>query len=1045
MPPEEPTETSNDSFAWLDPQRFRRVEQAREDFATIWQCGAPADLLNMLRDRLMSQLDQLSDLDAAVSNLSRFISSSRSPTALLALFERDEAALPALLQVFATSQTLANRLIADPESFDLMRASDGQPAQRKYLVDELLGELRGIDSEVRAAVTIRKFTSREIIRIAYGEFVKGLTPNHVGRQLAYVADAVIEAALDFVTRKLVDQLGQPQLVDGSLPQVTVIGLGNLGGEEGSYASPLQLVFLYDKINEKNPSHRSFYEHLVSNVLTLICPEDSGALGFQVDLARGPFRKDSTICSVADARDRLQTRNRTWQRMAFIKARVVAGADEVGKNFLREIEPWVYQKFMSRSDFDDVRALRRKLERRLSDETSLSDETRAAADEELITTDIVNCAGGRRDIERTVQFLQLLHGGDLPDVRLGNTDAAIIALEKSGCLLHEEAELLASNYARLCRLHHQLSIMFGRDTTRLPLDPAFGGQVAWQLGVRTDGGGGDLDRFKEHLADAFALNRKMINHLMIGTPDHGVDSAEDQAGASIETELILDPDPDAALVVKTLSAHRLADPVRAMDDLLALSNESVAFLSPRRCRHFFAAIAPELLKEIATTPFPDQTLQSLVAVADSLGAKATLWELLAVNPATMRLLVRLCSSAPYLSSILTNNPGMIDELIDSLLMNRLPSGDRFDAHSIELCRGALDLDIILRLFKNSAHLMIGVRDILNMESIESTHAALSDTAEACLRRVIDHETEILASRFGDPVDQRGEPSEMVAIALGKFGGREPNYHSDLDVIFLYSALGETKRRVGGRRSTTTNHHFFNQLAQRVVAKVNESGENGRLYELDGRLRPTGDEGTLAVSIEAFLKRFRQGIAPLWQRLALCKARTVSGSRLLRNKTDAELASVIAETKWHNGMADEIREMRQRTEETAAPENLKRGSGGTVDVEVIAQMLTLKHAAEAPEIVHPGTIVSLKALAKAGFLPDEQALQLIHGYRTLRSVEARLRLLDTSARHELPTEDSAIQNLAFLLREPDPAMILAQTQQARISNRKLFDKIFDNAAG
>ena len=346
-------------------------------------------------------------------------------------------------------------------------------------------------------------------------------------------------------------------------------------------------------------------------------------------------------------------------------------------------------------------------------------------------------------------------------------------------------------------------------------------------------------------------------------------------------------------------------------------------------------------------------------------------------------------------------------------------------------------------KNSAHLTIGVRDILGKESVETTHLALSDTAEACLRRIIDHEQEQLALQFGDPVNADGEPAELVALALGKFGGREPNYLSDLDVIFLYSDKGETRRRVGGRRSTTNNHHFFNQLSQRVVDRINNTGENGRLYELDGRLRPTGDQGILAVTIEDFLKRFRQGISPLWQRLAICKARAVSGSRLLKQKTNKAIVDVISQTSWHGQMAEEIRTMRRRMQETAAPDNLKRGEGGTVDVEVIAQMLTLRHASDSPQIIHSGTLKSLESLAKAGFLGEEDALTLANGYRLLRGVEARLRLLSTPERHELPNDQHTMQNLAFLLGETDPDMIVAQCQQARKSNRRLFDKIFDDA--
>ncbi len=1020
-----------DEFGWIDSSRFLRPEQARDDLQAIWRCGATADLLHNLQTQLTKQFDQLADLDTVISNLSRFINASRNPSSLLALFERAPDALPSLLQVFSASQTLANRLINDPESFDLMRASGGQPAPRKCLVDELVAEIRGIEKLSRASLAIRNFVNRELIRIAYGEFVRELSPDNVGHQLAYVADAVMEASLQFVTDRLVARHGQPTRVDGKIPEVAAIALGHFGGEELGYGAPLEMIFLYDAIDEKNPSHREFYNSLVADILSLLGPTESNALGVEVNLSISQALDRngiaSPICSIDAIIRILESQGHTWQRMEFVKARVAAGSQALGQSFLKRIEPWIYRHYLTRSDLIDIRALRHKLERR-------SDATADAA------TDVLADAGGRRDIELTVQFLQLLHGGDLPDVRIANTSAAIVALERAGCLTHQEATLLAGNYARLCRLQHQLSVMFGQHTSALPKDPEMQKKLAWQLGVRADGRSGDLPRLTRQLADTFEVNRKMINHLMVDVPIEA-DSLVDQA---LETELILDPEPDPELIAETLSRHGLSDPVRAMEDLMELSSESVSFLSPRRCRHFFAAIAPALLQAVAQTPDPDLTLRSLVAVADSIGAKSSLWELMGANQPTLELMVRLCSSAPYLRGILVNNPGMIDELIDSLLMNRLPSTERLDVQSLELCRGAADIDLILRNFKNSAHLTIGVREMLGKEMIEATHAAISDTAEACVRRVIEYEYWLLAERFGDPVDQDGQPAELLAVALGKFGGREPNYHSNLDVIFLYSAAGETKRRVGGHRSTTSNQLFFNQLASRVVSRINSPEPGGRLYHLDSQLRPTGEEGLMAVPIDDFLTRFRLDVAPLWQRLALCKARSISGSRSIRNRTDRAIAQIIRDTPWHRGMVEEIRAMRQRVQETATDQNLKRGAGGTVDVEVIAQMLIVKHAAQSPQILLPGTTESLMAIAKAGYLPEEQALVLAVGYRTLRRVEAFLRLMNTPARHELPSDEPSLRNLAFLMNEPDPEMIIAQCQQARQNIRRIFDQVFDLAA-
>ena len=1019
----QPPAPSGDDFQWLERIPFLDPKQARQAVQSVWKCDAGGEHLGILRDRLAKQLETIGDPDAALTNLSRFVQASHDPGSVLALFGRDAGALPALMQVFTTSQSLANRLISDPDSFDLIRASDGQPAPKADLIRELSEELADIDQTNRAALVIRKFYSREVMRIAYGEFVRGLSPEKVGRYLSSLADAVIETALQFVIQRLTDRRGMPQRADGSTPELTVIGLGDLGGQEMSYSSPMQLVFLYDSIDHNNVWHRDFYNTVVTDFVGLLRGDHSRSHGMNIDLRDGPrYEVGVHVCSFREAIRIYETAGRTWQRLSFVKARVVAGSQSLGKAFLGRLEPWVYRQFMSRVELAEIHTIRHKLEKRAEQQPVLSE-------------DVTRAPGGRHDVELTVEFLQLLHGGNLPAVRCRNTYEAIVALQRAGCLTHQESTLLSENYARLCRLQNQLSIMFDRRASVLPEDAASRKRLAWQLGIRTeDGFEGDLERFEKLLSETFAKNRKVINHLMLDAPGDG-------DVVAIETELLLDPDPDPEVVQTTMRRHGLTDPQRAMEDLAALSTETVTFLSPHRCRHFFTSIAPALLQEVSRTPDPDKTLSSLVQVTDSLGAKATLWELIASSHATMELMVRLCAATPYLSGILTNNPGMIDELIDSLLMNRLPSSQRLEAHSLELCRGAADIELILHSFKNSADLTIGVRDMLGKESLEATHQAIGDTAEACMRRMIEHEQEEMASHFGDPVDDGGEPAELVTLALGKLGGREPNYHSDLDAIFLYSADGETRRRVGGHRATLTNQQFFNQLTQRVISRINHSGPGGRLYELDSRLRDIGEEGIWAMTVEEFLERFRQGTAPLWQRLALCKARAISGSRMLRQRVDESVAKVLVDTSWQPSMASDIREMRMRMQRTARPENLKRGEGGTVDIEFVAQTLTLRYAHVSPKMIKCGTTASLTALADAGHLAEEHALGLINGYRTLRRVEANLRLMNTTARHELPEDSHSMKNLAFLMTESDPAMIVAQCQQTRQRNCAIFNRIFD----
>lgn len=1018
-----PPAPRDDDFQWLDNIAWDDPKEARQSMQAVLDCGVDQDLFRGLGNHLQKQLESISVPDVAFSNLVRFIAASPDPSSLLILLGKDVEALPALLQVFTASQSLANRLISDPESFDLIRASDGQPASESDLVDELSRALTDIDQIGRAALIIRKFYSREVMRIAYGEFVRGLSPEKVGRYLSHLTDAVIETSLGFVMDRLAERRGMPQRADGSTPELTIIGLGNLGGQEMSYASPIQLIFLYDSIDHNNVWHRDFYNTVVEDLLGLLRGDQSRTSGMDIDLREGPrYEVGVPVCSFREAIRIYETAGRTWQRLNFVKARVIAGSKTLGTALLNRLEPWIYRQFMSRVEFTEIRTIRRKLEKRAEQQSMLSE-------------DVTHAAGGRCDLELTVQCLQLLHGGNLGSVHCGNTYEAIAALELAGCLTHQESTLLSENYARLCRLQNQLSIMFDRKGSVLPENVTSRRRLAWQLGIRTrDGREGDLKRFETLLTETFAKNRKVINHLMLEAPGDG-------DAVAIETELLLDPNPDPELVESTMLQHGLTDPQHAMQDLAALSTETVSFLSPHRCRHFFTSIAPALLQELSRTPDPDAALSSLVRVTDSLGAKATLWELVASSRPTMELLVRLCATSPYLAGILINNPGMIDELIDSLLMNRLPSSQRLEAHSLEVCRGAADIELILHSFKNSAHLTIGVRDILGKETLEATHQAIGDTAEACLRRMIEHEQENLAGQFGDPIEIGGEPAEMVTLALGKLGGREPNYHSDLDAVFLYSDEGETRRRVGGHRATLTNQQFFNQLTKRVITRINHSGASGRLYELDSRLREAAESGIWAMTVQEFLERFERGTAPLWQLLALCKARAISGSRKLRERVNQAIGQILVDTSWQPAMASEIREMRIRMQMSARAENLKRGEGGTVDIEFVAQALTLRHAGQTPEIIRCGTTASLNALADAGHLAEEHALTLINGYRTLRKVEGNLRLMNTPARHELPEDVHSLRNLAFLMNESDPAMILAQCQQARQRNRAIFDQVFD----
>ena len=256
----------------------------------------------------------------------------------------------------------------------------------------------------------------------------------------------------------------------------------------------------------------------------------------------------------------------------------------------------------------------------------------------------------------------------------------------------------------------------------------------------------------------------------------------------------------------------------------------------------------------------------------------LWELFSFSPPTLRLYVELCSSSQYLSGILTSNPGMLDELMDGLLLDRLPDLAFLDATLTELCRGAENIDPILHSFKNAQQLRVGVRDILGKEQIEAITGALSDIAQACLERITQEEFAKLAAKLGEPmVEVDGDLPALRIDHAGHGQVRRPRaellQRSGSGLPLRSRRHDRADRAARKRDATTTNQHFFSELGQRIIKVATQLGPYGRLYQIDPRLRPTGKSGPLAVSLAEFSRYFAEGQGQLWERQALCKARVV----------------------------------------------------------------------------------------------------------------------------------------------------------------------------
>ena len=289
------------------------------------QAGLTLDLISIICSQLAEYLPQLSDPDRALNTLERFVASSRNPLSLGSLFERDREALPILLQIFSTSQHLGDVMVLDHESYDLLRMTEGQPVQRETLVAELATEVESLGDEATAMAALRRFKRRETLRIAFGDIIRNQKLELVTEQISFLADAIVEAALRFAYRRLVEKRGRPMRPDGQPSRFVVLGMGKLGGVELNYSSDIDLIFLYESDGRTNGAHSiansEFYDRLGREIVRLLTEKNTLGYAYRVDLRLRPEGESGPVVhSIERAMRYYDVQGRTWERQAFVKSR-----------------------------------------------------------------------------------------------------------------------------------------------------------------------------------------------------------------------------------------------------------------------------------------------------------------------------------------------------------------------------------------------------------------------------------------------------------------------------------------------------------------------------------------------------------------------------------------------------------------------------------------------------------------------------------------------------------------------------------------------------
>ncbi|HEY3449470.1 MAG TPA: bifunctional [glutamate--ammonia ligase]-adenylyl-L-tyrosine phosphorylase/[glutamate--ammonia-ligase] adenylyltransferase [Myxococcales bacterium] len=823
---------------------------------------------------------------------------------------------------------------------------------------EIFRKLRWVAPGDLAALmrALRQYRGRESVRLAARQLASLATVPETSAEMARLAEACLHGALG--------ALAPSPACEG----FCVLGMGKLGGGELNFSSDVDLVFVH-----ADGADGVRWTRVAERLVKVIGEPTNEGVAFRVDMGLRPEGRGGPLVVSAEAMERYyESFGRTWERAALLKARPVAGDLPLGARVLASLEPFVWRRSVDAAAIEEMRSLKRRVEERAV----------ARGD------DVKLGPGGIREVEFFVQALQLLHGGRLAAMRERSTLGALRHALVAGLVSVPDHDALAGAYLFLRRVEDRLQMAEELRTHRLPEDPAALDRLAKGLGFA------GVEAFRAELQAHRARVGSIFSDLLHVS---GVRPSPPDASLA----LACDPDALPGRRAEALARKGFADPAAALATLERLARRPG---SPFGRRGAAPPLALSLLAGCSASPDPDLALLHLGELFAPLRAPAAFHELLDRNPPTVRLLTTLFGTSDFLSKEFIRHPELLDSLVrsDAAAVRRSRAelaailAERVDpAQPAERRLGAL------RRFKGEEVLRIGLHDVAGDLEVEEVLEELTALADVLVGECLRIAWEPVVERWGRP------RSRFAVVGLGSLGGSELGYHSDVDLLFVYEGPGESE---GGRSGHGSHAELFSRLAQRLLSNLSMQLGEGVLYRTDVRLRPSGNEGMLVVSLPS-LSSHHERSEP-WERQALTRARFVAGDASLFERVDREVLQplVLRPVSDPRALAAEIARVRGRMESELSGErggrpNPKLGRGGLADIEFCAQYLQLVH-----RLREPNTLRALRALRAAGALPQSEAAVLERAWRFLRRLELALRIVHDFPLQQLPEPGRALDALA-----------------------------------
>ncbi|MBL4826835.1 MAG: bifunctional [glutamate--ammonia ligase]-adenylyl-L-tyrosine phosphorylase/[glutamate--ammonia-ligase] adenylyltransferase, partial [Spongiibacteraceae bacterium] len=837
-----------------------------------------------------------------------------------------------LIRAWSASQYCADLCLRFPAMFQAL--VEQQDLQREIDQDEFIQRLNNAKlqnlSVDQLNAALRQCRAKEMLRIIWRDVNRLADLQETTRDVSCLADNSIACAVDFHHQQLCKDFGRPMaLVEGEYKEqhLVVLGMGKLGAYELNLSSDIDLIFSYPSSGEtvgapqgqKTLDNHQFFTRLGQRVIASLDAMTVDGFVFRVDMRLRPYGESGSLVLSFDAMEEYyQNQGREWERYAMIKARVVCGGEQDARCLINLLRPFTYRRYIDFSVIESLRTMKKMIRQEIK--------------RRGLQNDVKLGAGGIRDIEFIVQSFQLIRGGREEELQQRSVLTILSLLAEKKYLPVLVVEQLLAAYHFLRNTEHGIQAFNDRQTQTLPSDLYARTALAFTMGfTQWDDFVVKLNEHRKNVSEHF-------QQIIAADEDDKLESVDE----SWQQLWISKNDRFHCLQSLRLAGHEQAEDV--LNRIIQLRDSQTVSRMQMEARERVDLFMPLLLQAVTRAQQPSIALLRILPLVEAVLRRTAYLVLLVENQGALQRLVILCEASPWIATQLARHPVLLDELLDARTLYTVPEKqnlqDELQQQMLRVNWDDLESHMdALRYFKQAHQLRVIAAEVVGYLPVMKVSDYLTVIAEVILDYVLELAWHYLVEKHGRPQSRVGVSCDkgFIIVGYGKLGGIELAHNSDLDLVFIHS--GDSGLMTEGERPID-NSVFFARLGQRMIHILSAQTSMGQLYEIDMRLRPSGESGLLVSSLSAF-DVYQHNKAWTWEHQALVRARVVAGDSALTQAFERVRAKLLCQKRDKKTLKNDVGDMRRKMRDHLMPigletaENpifhLKHGRGAIVDIE------------------------------------------------------------------------------------------------------------------